>query len=156
MREHVKEPAARGLAERQEVAPPDLLGAAAGFPDAELVHVEGALAHEVHGADHVVEGARLQHVRRLLLAAGEVVGLDAEAQVGVLAHEGAVGVEIVVRVGGPERVLPDRKRLREAVDVLGDAELLDAALTGGAAVALRVCLREVLAGAGLVRVAAQV
>ena len=66
------------------------------------------------------------------------VGLDAEPQVGLLAHELAVGVEVVERVLAPERVLPDVERLREAVDVLGDAELGDPALARRLAVALDV------------------
>ena len=61
-------------------------------------------------------------------APGDEVRLDAQPQVGLLAHERAVVVEVVVRVVAPERVLPDLERLREAVDVLGDAQLGDAAL----------------------------
>ena len=83
---------------------------------------------EVHRADHVVEVARLEQVGDAILGAGHEVGLDAEPQVGLLAHERAVGVEVVVRVAHPERVLPDVERLLEAVDVLGDAELGDPAL----------------------------
>ena len=56
------------------------------------------------------------------------VRLDAQAQVGLLAHERAVGVEIVVRVCKPERVPPHLERLLEAVDVFGDPELGDPSL----------------------------
>ena len=82
---------------------------------------------EVDGADDVVEVARLEQVRDPLLRAGHEVDLDAEPQVGLLAHEVAVLVEVVVREAFPERVPPDLERLTEAVDVLGDAELLDPA-----------------------------
>ena len=60
--------------------------------------------------------------------AGDEVDLDPEPQVGLLAHERAVLVEVVARVLAPERVVPDVERLREAVDVLGDPELGDPAL----------------------------
>ena len=58
----------------------------------------------------------------------------------LLAHERAVRVEVVVRVLAPERVPPHVQRLREAVDVLGDAQLGDPALARRLAVALDVGL----------------
>ena len=76
------------------------------------------VAEEVDRADHIVEVARLQEVRRAVLGAWYEVGLDPEAQVGLLAHEPTVVVEVVNRVLAPERVLPDLERLSEAVDVL--------------------------------------
>ena len=77
-------------------------------------------------ADHVVELARLDQVRRAVLARRDEVDLEPEPQVGLLAHERAVFVEVVVGVLAPERVVPDLERLVEAIDVLGDAELGDA------------------------------
>ena len=46
----------------------------------------------------------------------------------------------------PERVIPDLERLREAVDVLGDAKLRDPGGLGGLQVAVGVLLGEVLGG----------
>ena len=118
MREDVEETAASSLADRFEVAPPDLLDAAPGIPDAVVVHVDGPVLEEVHRADHVVEVVGLQQIGHSVLRAGHEVGLDPQPQVGLLAHERAIGVEIVTRVGHPERVLPDIERRFEAVDVL--------------------------------------
>ena len=94
--------------------------------------------------------------RICVLAAGDEVGLDAELEVGAVADELAVAVDVVVGVLDPQRVLPDVERGGEAVDVLGDAELGDAAVGGGLAVALGVGLGEVLRGGGVVAVGAQV
>ncbi len=102
------------------------------------------LAHEVHRADHVVEVARLQQVGHAVLRAGNEVRLDPQPQVGLLAHERAVLVEVVVRVGRPERVPPDLERLREAVHVFGDPQLGDPPLVGRRAIALDVRRRVVL------------
>ena len=76
-----------------------------------------------------------------VLAAGHEVHLDPEPEVGLLAHERAVGVEVVVR-RMPERVVPDLQRGAEAVDVLGDPELRYPALGRRLAVALGVGGRE--------------
>ncbi len=107
----------------QEVATPDLLGAAPGAPHAVVVHVERVVAQEVDRADDVVEVASLQEVGDAVLGAGDEIGLDPQAQVGVLAHEAAVLVEVVAREFAPQRMLPHLQRLREAVDVLGHAQL---------------------------------
>jgi len=125
MRKHVEQPAARGLAERLEVASPDLLRASPAVPHAVVVHINRALAHEVHRPDHIVEVARFQQVGHAILGAGHEVRLDAQAQIGPIAHERAVGVQIVVRVPKPERMPPHLERLLEAVDVFGDPELGD-------------------------------
>ena len=61
-----------------------------------------------------------------------------------------------MRVCAPERVPPDVERLREAVDVFGDAQLGDAPLAGHLAVALDVGRREVLGRGGVEVVGAQV
>src|SRR6185437_975279 len=87
---------------------------------------------------------------------GDEVGLDPQLQVGLLAHEAAVVVEVVVGIALPERVVPDPQRLLEAVHVLGHAEQLDAALGRGLAVALGVPRREVLGRSALLAVGAQV
>ena len=63
--------------------------------------------HEVHGADDVVEVARVEQVGHAVLGARHEVRLDAQPQVGLLAHERAVRVEVVVREGLPEGVAPD-------------------------------------------------
>ena len=156
MGDHVEQPARGGLADRLEVAPPDLLDAAAAVPDAVVVHVDRAVADEVDRADHVVEVARVEQVRDAVLRAGHEVHLDAEPQLGVLAHERAVVVEVVVRVPLPERVAPDLERLAEAVDVFGDPQLRDPALGGRLPVALDVRLRVVLLDARVQVVLAQV
>ena len=63
--------------------------------------------------------------------AGDEVRLDPEPQVGLLAHEAAVVVEVVDRARAPRTGgATDVERLAEAVDVLGDAELGDPALGG--------------------------
>jgi hypothetical protein len=77
----------------------------------------------VHGADDVVELGLVQQVREPILAAGDEVRLDADAQVGLVAQEADVVVEVVLRLGAPEGVLPDAQGLAEAVDVLGRSEL---------------------------------
>ena len=82
------------------------------------------LADEVDRADHVVEVARLEQRRGAVLGAGDEVALDPEPQRRA-AHELAVGVEVVARLFLPERVAPEVERLAEAVDVLGDAQLVD-------------------------------
>ncbi len=102
------------------------------------------VAQKVHGADDIVEVARLQQIGDAVLAPGNEVGLDPQAQVGVLAHEAAVLVDVVVREFAPQRMLPDIERLLEAVDVLGHTQLGDIALTRRIAIALNVGLREVL------------
>ena len=114
----VEQPAARGLAERlrsSAARPPR--GCAPAAPHAVVVHVDGPVAQEVHRADHVVEVASPQQAGHAVLGAGDEVRLDAQPQVGVLAHERAVLVEVVVRVGLPEGVAPDLERLHEAVHV---------------------------------------
>src|SRR5204862_3146405 len=74
---------------------------------------------------------------------------------GLIAHEGAVVVEIVDGLPSPERMLPDLEGLTEAVDVLSDAEFADAALGGRRAVALGVCAREEALGSVLALVWAE-
>src|SRR3954453_6262994 len=111
-----------------EVLAPDAVGRLAGRPDVVLVVVDGGVPEEVHRADDVVPVAPVEELGHTILAAGDEVGLDAELEVGLLAHERAVGVEVVGRALAPELMVPDLERLREAVDVLGDSELRDAAL----------------------------
>ena len=60
--------------------------------------------------------------------AADVVGLDPEPQVGLLAHEADVAVEVVDARSRARTGAATRQRGGEAVDVLGDAELGDAAL----------------------------
>ena len=52
-----------------------------------------------------------------------------------LAHELAVGVDVVMRILAPPRVGPDVERLHEAVHVLGHPQLRDPAVVGHLAVA---------------------
>ena len=110
----------------------------------------------MHRADHVVEPVRLKQPLGSRLRARHVVHLEPEAQIGLLAHVGAVCIQVVVRLLQPERVAPHIERLAEAVDVLRDAELLDSPRARGAAVARRVRRREVLLRCRLERVGAQV
>ena len=127
----VEEAAAGALGDGLEVARPDPVGAqvrALRVPDAVVVHVDRAVADEVDGADDVVEVARLEQRRGAVLGARDEVGLDAEPQVGLLAHERAVLVDVIDGVAFPERVAPQLQRLAEAVDVFGDPQLGDALL----------------------------
>ena len=110
----------------------------------------------MHRADHVVEVAGLEQLRRAVLDARHEVGLDAEPQVGLLAHERAVLVDVIDGVALPERVVPQLERLAEAVDVFGDAQLGDALLGGGVAVALGVGGRVEPLGGRVLVVGAQV
>jgi hypothetical protein len=117
--------------------------------------VDGFLADEVDRADDVVEVARLQHRGGAVLGAGDEVALDAELQ-RRRADELAVGVEVVLPVLLPERVAPELEGLTEAVDVLGDAQLLDAGRRGGGQVALDVLGGEVALGCGPLLVGTEV
>ncbi len=72
----------------------------------------------MHRADHIVEVAGLEQIGDAILRARYEVGLDPQAQIGLLAHEAAVLVEVVVREFTPQRMLPHAERLREAVHVL--------------------------------------
>ena len=139
MGEDVEEAAHRRLAEPLEVAPPDAVGRLAGRPHVVLVVVDGACRRgSAPSRRRSRSRAPSSSVGHPVLAARDEVGLDPEPQVGLLAHERAVVVEVVERAVAPELVVPDVERLREAVDVLGDAELGDAALGGRLAVALGV------------------
>src|ERR1700679_3807258 len=156
--EDVEKAGAGAAVEVLEVPGPDLLGRGVRLlPDVEAVVVDGgvALADEVDRADHVVEVARLQHLPGALLGTGDVVALDPETQRG-RADELAIGVEVVFGVLDPERVTPEVERLAEAVDVLGDAQLLDPGGVGGGPVALRVLGGEVTLEGGSVLVGAEV
>src|SRR5262249_27016090 len=124
MGEDVEEARARALGESGEVAPPDLVGVAARLPDVPAGMVDRVLADEMDRADDVVEVARLEQVGGAILGRRYVVALDPEPQ-RRRAHEGAVGVEVVARLFLPEGMTPYLERLGEAIDVLGDAELLD-------------------------------
>ncbi len=144
MREDVEQARPRRLPERLEVASPQGVGALrAMVPDLVAVVVDGMLADEVHRADDVVPVARLQQRRCAVLTADDEIRLDAELEVGLLAHEARVVVDVVDRALAPQRVTPDLQRLREAVDVLRAAELADPALLGDRAIALGVRAREV-------------
>ncbi len=118
MGEHVEQAAAGGVGERLEVTAPDRLGTAAAAPDAVFVHVERLVAEEVNRAEHVVEVVRLEQAGGAILASAHEVGLDAESQVGLLAHEPAVLPEVVAGVLDPEGMAPDLQRVAEAIDVL--------------------------------------
>jgi hypothetical protein len=96
----------------------------------------------VDRADHVVEVAGLEQVRGAVFGAGHEVALDPELEAGG-ADELAVGIEIVARLLLPERVAPERQGLGEAVDVLGDAQLLDPRRRRRLAIALDVLRGEV-------------
>jgi hypothetical protein len=99
----------------------------------------------VDRADHVVEVVRLEQVRGAVLGAGNEVALDPELEAGA-ARELAVGAEIVACLLLPERVAPQLQRLGEAVDVLGDAQLVDLGRRSRLAVALDVLRGEVPLG----------
>src|ERR1700730_12793460 len=67
--EDVEQTGARRLAERLEVTPPDILGAARLTPDAPLIHIQSLIAEKVNGADDIVEVARVQQVGNAILRA---------------------------------------------------------------------------------------
>ena len=66
------------------------------------------------------------------------------------------GIEVGAGARTPERVLPDVERLPEAVDVLGDAELLDPRAGRRLQVAIDVLAREVALEGGVGVVGPQV
>ncbi|MEH3054754.1 MAG: hypothetical protein PGN13_12245 [Patulibacter minatonensis] len=117
--------------------------------------VDGQIAEEVHRADHVVEVARLEQARDAVLAAGDEIGLDAAAQ-SLLTEELDVRVEVVDRGALPQVVLPHVERGGEAIDVLADAQLADAAFFGDEFEPVGVRGREVLLGGRARLVGAQV
>ncbi len=106
-------------------------------------------------ADNVVELEAVDQVLRAILATGNEVDLEPEAEVCPFAHELAVVVDVIDCVTPPERVVPDRERLLKAVDVLGDAELADTRGIRRSAVARGIFLREVLRGSARDVIAAQ-
>jgi len=101
-----------------------------------------AVADEVDRADDVVEVPGPEQRLDPLLGAGDVVALDPQPQRRA-ADELAVGVDVVDGVLDPEGVLPEVERRPEAIDVLGDPELLDPRRRGGVEVALDVLGGEV-------------
>ena len=145
--EDLEEAGAGAFAEGVEVAAPDLLRIGARPPDVEALVVDRgvAVADEVDRADDVVEVAGGEQLAGPLLGPGDEVALDPEPQ-RRRADELAVGVEVVAGVLGPERVGPEVEGGGEAVDVLGDAELLDPPLAGGGQVALDVLGGEIALG----------
>src|ERR1044072_757763 len=130
--EDVEEARAGALGERVEVAAPDLVSVALPLPDVPALVIDGGLPDEVDRPDHVVDLTRLAQVGGPVLGPGDEVALAPQPQPGA-ADELAVGVDVVDRVLLPERVAPDVERLAEAVDVLGDAQLLDPARRCGRA-----------------------
>ena len=127
--EDVEQAAARGLAERLEVAPPDLLGAARAAPRRCSRPCRRASSREeVHRADHVVEvaapraGSAMRSSR-----AGHEVDLEPEPQVGLRrarrrSRRRCRRARARARTGGAR----SSSACVEAVDVLGDPELGDA------------------------------
>src|SRR5206468_11482994 len=107
MGEDVEQPAAGSLAKRVEVAPPDLVDAPPAPPDVVVGVIDGEVPDEMDRADDVVEVEPLEQVPGLVLPPGDEVHLDPQAEVGLLADELAVRVDVVDRLLGPERVLPD-------------------------------------------------
>ena len=155
MGEDVEQARAGGGGERLEVARPDPVGVAGLVPDVEALVVDRVVADEVDRADDVVEVARLEQVRGAVLGAGDEVHLDPEPQLGA-ADELAVGVDVVLGLFAPERVVPELERLGEAVDVLGDAELGDPGRRRRLEVAVDVLGGEVALGGRPVLVGAEV
>jgi hypothetical protein len=110
VRQDVEQAAGRGLAEPGEVRAPDLVGGLGPGPDVVAVVVERAIPEEVDGAEHVVPRAVLQEPGHAVLAARDEVGLDAQAQVRLLADEAAVGVQVVAGALAPQLVVPHVER----------------------------------------------
>ena len=141
MGDHVEQARSRRLGERLEVAAPDCIGIPFLHPDVIALVVHRALLDEVDRADRVVEPALVDEVLGAILGAQDEVDLEAKPK-RRRADELAIGDEIVVRLLLPERVTPQLERLGEPVDVLGDAELVDAGLASGRQVPLDVPVGE--------------
>src|SRR5690348_683759 len=130
MSERVEEPAPGRVSEPDEVAPP-------GFVRSQLLDeprllVDRKTVDVVHRAEQVVPGVRLEHVRGLALAAGDVVDLEPELdrkpllfRRGDRAH---IAVEVVRAALHHVLLVPEASGLLEVVDVLREADLVDAAL----------------------------
>ena len=139
----VEEAGAGQLGRQREVAAPELVGVADRLPDVVALVVDGAVRRRGSGPSRPrSRSPRLEQVGDPVLAARDEVALDPEPQ-RRRADELAVGVEVVARLFLPEGVAPELERLGEAVDVLGDAELVDAVLLGRGQVAVDVLLGEV-------------
>jgi len=97
--------------------------------------------------------ARRDRSGQLRLVAGDEIELQPELDrvSGGLhrEHELDVVVQAVDRVLQPERVAPDRQRLLEAVDVLGEAQLRDVPLRRALQIAEHVLLGVELGRAGV-------
>ena len=137
VRQDVEEPRPGALGKCLEVAPPNLVGVARPLPDVPARMVDGVIADEVNGADHVVEVASRQQLGGASLGAGDEVALDPQLQLGA-SDELAVGIQVVAGLFLPEGVAPERERLGEAVDVLGDPQLRDPGLGRSRQVAIDV------------------
>src|SRR5215203_1408719 len=131
---HIEKAAPHGAAERDEVPPPHLFDREV-LPHPVLrVRVDRMALNLVHGAEQEVPGVRREHVLRLALAARDVVDLQAEldrkAAPFRLEHGVDVGIEIVDTAVGVIGLLPELPGLPEVVDVLGETDLVHAALGG--------------------------
>src|SRR5437764_1045352 len=129
MRERVEQPAPRRVSQPDEVAAP-------GFVRAELLDEPGLLVDRktvdvVDRAEQIIPRIRREQVRSLALPPGNVVDLEAEldGQPALLCPGDRTYVAVEVPRAPIEHVLliPEVTRLLEVVDVLGEADLVDAA-----------------------------
>ena len=130
MGEHVHVPAPRELAEMADVVTPDLLGRPL-RPHARLL-VDDHVEHLVHRAEEQIPGIRREQCRELVLTRADVVDLEPELdrQPPTFRLEDGVAVRVEVvdaafDVVGEE---PDAACLPEVVDMLREADLVDASL----------------------------
>src|SRR6476661_250913 len=124
----VVDAARRGQAEVLAVEAPDLVGRIS-IPDRRQLPVHRQPSHPVHRAQQVVPVIPPDHLADLLLATAQVVDLerDLHRQAGVsrCRDGGVVAAQVAHRIGLPERVVEPVARLGEAVDVVGEADLVD-------------------------------
>ena len=153
--------AARRLAERLEVAGPDLLGVGAapdvpGLPVGIAVEVDRLVAQEVDGADHVVPVAPVEQVGEPVLAAGQEVRLDPDLEPGLVCRKSTYSSTSSAAQWRYQGCVQTSSDWTKRWMCSATPELLDAALAGGLAVAVHVGRGEVALGRRVVLVRAQV
>ena len=132
VREHVDEPAAGQSAQLIEVATPDVADRPV-LPRPRL-EVDRLSVDDVHRADQVVPWIRLECLRELLFPPLEPVDLERELHRQAPAlrfdHSVDVGLEIVSHAVSLVWMRDEALELAEVVEVLGEADLVDAMRSG--------------------------
>src|SRR6266446_2883948 len=125
MRERVEQPAPRGVSQPDEVTPPGLVRA--DLLDEPGLLIDRETVDVVDRTEQIVPRVRSEDVRKLGLAAGDVVDLETELdrelsflRLGDRAH---VAVEVVDATLEHVLLVPELTGLLEVEDVLGKADL---------------------------------